>query len=180
MALTNLPRSSPALSSSPGAFALQRPAVKPAVSNSGSAVPWRRANVRHTSNELYVDVLEKVSAIMAPSGRPISALVYGTIAFTSKVSGVPDLLLSLNGPGGKVAVDKIVNMPMFHPCVRLAHWRDKPGELSFIPPDGKFILASYEVDLLPSPAFSLTSQTNHLQLPASVEMRTCLGPQSLR
>ena len=146
------------------------------MSNSGSVVPWRRANVRHTSNELYVDIIEKISAVMAPSGRPIHALAQGTIAFTSKVSGVPDLLLTLSALGGKTAVDRTIDLPMFHPCVRLTHWRDRPGELSFIPPDGKFILAGYEADLLPPQSLESSTNKPNLQLPATVEVRTSLGP----
>ena len=72
-------------------------------------------------------------------------------------------------------------LPVFHPCVRLARWKDRPGELSFVPPDGKFILAGYEVDLLPNPADAdkPPSQDEKLFLPASVDMRTGLGPQGL-
>lgn len=66
---------------------------------------------------------------------------------------------------------------MFHPCVRLNRWKERPGELSFIPPDGRFILAGYEVDLLPftnGKSGSLTS--NNLKLPVNVEVKTGLGP----
>jgi AP-3 complex subunit mu len=119
-------------------------------------VPWRRSNVRHTSNELYVDMIETITATVAPSGRPISALAHGSIVVNSKLSGVPDL-------------------PVFHPCVRLSHWRDRPGELSFIPPDGKFVLAGYDVELL-SPESLSPNTAAKLQLPASVTVDTSLGP----
>ena len=141
----------------------------------GPAIPWRRANVRYTSNELYVDIVEKLFVTLAPSGRPLAAFANGSIAFTSKISGVPDLLLTLSVPGGKQAVDKVFELPVFHPCVRLARWREKPGELSFVPPDGKFMLAGYEVNLLPS--MDLTSRTiKNLNLPATIEVLTSLGP----
>lgn len=55
--------------------------------------------------------------------------------------------------------------------MRLTRWRDRPGELSFVPPDGKFVLASYELDLLPS-----SSKSPPLQFPVSVEIKTALGP----
>lgn len=145
-----------------------------AAQTSASQLPWRRANVRHTSNELYVDVIESLSVILAPSGRPLSAFAHGTVVFTSKISGVPDLLLVLSTlAGGQAHLDRIVELPVFHPCVRLARWREKPGELSFVPPDGKFVLAGYEVDLLPPTSGSSLAK---LQLPASIEVRTGLGP----
>lgn len=115
---------------------------------------------------------------MAPSGRLLSALVSGTIAFTAKISGVPDLLLSLSGPGGQQALARKIELPVFHPCVRLARWRERPGELSFVPPDGRFVLAGYEVDLLPVDP-DLDQPPSHMEklfLPAIVDIRKSLGP----
>ena len=145
-------------------------------SNTGSAVPWRRANVRHTSNELYVDIVETLSVTLAPSGRPLAAFANGSIAFTSKISGVPDLLLTLSASGGKLGLEKAIELPVFHPCVRLARWKDRPGELSFIPPDGKFVLAGYEVNLLPALSDMKSWSNTNLQLPASIEVLKSLGP----
>lgn len=114
---------------------------------------------------------------MAPSGRLLSALVSGTIAFTAKISGVPDLLLSLSAPGGQHALGRKIELPVFHPCVRLARWKERPGELSFIPPDGRFILAGYEVDLLPidPDQDEAPSHMEKLFLPAIVDIRKSLG-----
>ena len=139
--------------------------------NSLSAVPWRRSNVRHTNNELYVDIIEVVTATIAPSGRPLWARASGTVAMTSKISGVPDLLLTLSGK-----TVNTIKFPVFHPCVRIARWKERPGELSFVPPDGKFVLASYEADLLPNPTFSASlSKSSQLHLPVTVEIKKGLG-----
>ncbi len=150
--------------------------------NNGPAIPWRRSNVRHTSNELYVDIFENLSVVLAPSGQPISAIAAGSIAFTAKISGVPDLLLVLSAPGGTSSakssgIARSMQLPVFHPCVRLAWWKEHPGELSFVPPDGRFVLAGYEVDLLPANADQdkPPSQAEKLFLPASIDMRTGLG-----
>jgi hypothetical protein len=101
----------------------------------------------------------------------------GTIAFTAKVSGVPDLVLQLNAPGG---ILNTISLPVFHPCVRLGRWKEKPGELSFVPPDGRFVLAGYEADLLGGDylsTFSTTSKSvSNLNLPATAEVRVSLGP----
>ena len=143
--------------------------------NNGPAIPWRRANVRHTSNELYVDIVETLSVTLAPSGRPLAAFANGSIAFTSKISGVPDLLLTLSTSGGKLGLEKAIELPVFHPCVRLARWKDRPGELSFVPPDGKFVLAGYEVNLLPSYSDLKSWSNANLQLPVSVQVTKSLG-----
>ena len=129
-----------------------------------------------------MDILENLSVVLAPSGQPISAIAAGSIAFTAKISGVPDLLLILSAPGGTSSakssgIVRSMQLPVFHPCVRLAWWKEHPGELSFVPPDGRFVLAGYEVDLLPSNADNdkPPSQAEKLFLPASVDMRTGLG-----
>ncbi|KAI5258023.1 clathrin adaptor, mu subunit [Aureobasidium subglaciale] len=150
--------------------------LTPTLSTAGSQIPWRRSNVRHTSNEMYVDIVETLSVTYAPSGRPLAAFANGSIAFTSKVSGVPDLLLSLragSGPGAE-KVKRTMERPVFHPCVRLARWRDH-AELSFVPPDGRFVLAGYDVDLLDPSASPLSAKAQDLNLPASIEIRTGLG-----
>lgn len=155
---------------------LARPGSNP---NAGSSVPWRRANVRHTSNELYVDIVETLQVTIAPSGRPLSAIANGTIAMTAKVSGVPELLLQLGSMGG---VSNTVSLPVFHPCVRLNRWKERPGELSFVPPDGRFILAGYEVDLLGPAALDIFSTLKNvssgpkLNIPAQATIITSLGP----
>ncbi|KAL8326938.1 hypothetical protein RB597_003313 [Gaeumannomyces tritici] len=141
------------------------------------ALPWRRANVRHTSNEMYADLVETLSVTLAPSGRPLAAFAHGTVAFTSKVSGVPDIVMSLTGPTGRHNLAGLMELPVFHPCVRLARWRERPGELSFIPPDGRFILASYEVILPPlTSGKSGSLVAGNLKLPANIEVKTGLGP----
>lgn len=148
-------------------------------SQTSSPVPWRRANVRHTSNEMYVDIVETLSVTLSPSGRPLSAIANGTIAFTAKVSGIPDLILHLGCPGG---ISNAISLPVFHPCVRLNRWKERPGELSFVPPDGRFVLAGYEVDLLgPSALDAFTTSTTKqslppLNIPATVSVHTSLGP----
>jgi AP-3 complex subunit mu len=107
----------------------------------------------------------------------LAAFANGTIAFTSKISGVPDLLLNLSTPSGRQNINSVMELPVFHPCVRLARWREKPGELSFIPPDGRFVLAGYEVDLLPFQNGKVgTINSSSLKLPVNVEVKTSLGP----
>ncbi|MCJ1326488.1 hypothetical protein MMC10_003152 [Thelotrema lepadinum] len=158
------------------------------INTAGPAIPWRRSNVRHTSNECYVDIVETLTVILAPSGRPLCARAAGSILFTSKLSGVPDLVLTLSLPSGRRNVGKMLQLPTFHPCVRLNRWKESPGELSFIPPDGRFLLAGYEVDLLSSTSSSTSTSTSaswttatlkNLPIPATVSISTSLGPAGL-
>lgn len=168
------------LNPSATAQALQRSSLSQTVTaQNASQIPWRRSNVRHTNNELYVDVVEALNVKFAPSGRPLAAFANGSIAFTSKVSGVPDLLLTLATSSGSnidraAQLTRIMERPVFHPCVRLARWREA-GTLSFVPPDGRFVLAGYQVDLLNSPSAPLVPKAEDLQLPIAIEIRTGLG-----
>ncbi|KAI8950018.1 Adaptor complexes medium subunit family-domain-containing protein [Xylaria longipes] len=154
---------------------LTGPSTTSLITQNGPSLPWRRANVRHTSNELYADIVETLSVTLAPSGRPIAAFANGTIAFTSKVSGVPDIVVSLTGPSGKHNLKSVMELPVFHPCVRLNRWKENPGELSFIPPDGRFTLAGYEVDLLPFANGKSGNMSHNLKLPVGIEVKTGLG-----
>ena len=72
-------------------------------------------------------------------------------------------------------MEKAIELPVFHPCVRLARWKERPGELSFVPPDGKFMLAGYEVNLMPSNLDLNTWSNTNLQLPVSIEVSKSLG-----
>ncbi|KAF3929434.1 hypothetical protein AA313_de0203240 [Arthrobotrys entomopaga] len=97
--------------------------------------------------------------------------------FTAKISGIPDMLLSLRTPGARGGGGVMLEAPVFHPCVRLSKWNAQPGQLSFVPPDGKFVLASYEVNMLPTFSAS-TSTPSNFQLPVSVTTKTLQGPNS--
>ena len=174
------------LGATPSSLASLAPAQEATATAATATVPWRSAAVRHTSNEVYVDLVETLDVTLAPSGRPLAAVAHGTIAFTAKLSGVPDLLLHLACPGG---ISSTVSLPVFHPCVRLGRWKERPGELSFVPPDGRFVLAGYQVDLLGPAAldaFATTTNNNttttassalpKLNIPATVSVTSSLGP----
>jgi len=105
------------------------------IGGASSEVWWRKQNVIYASNEVYIDIVEAIDCICNGSGHMVSGGVSGDILVNSKLSGLPEVLLSLRNPG-------ILQDVSFHPCVRLSRYeRDK--NLSFVPPDGEFTLASY-------------------------------------
>lgn len=87
---------------------------------------------------MYFDLIETVSGVY---GRGPSPSVVGSLSLDCqidgkcKLQGTPDLLLRLN-EGTRRIVDTSL-----HPCVRLRQWR-KEQVLSFVPPDGRFVLAN--------------------------------------
>ena len=113
------------------------------VSNSLTGVSpevwWRRGGVSHSSNECYVEVVDKINCIVSPSGRVISGSISGSITVNCRLSGLPDLLVSFKNPG---IFDK--DNISFHPSVRTTRW-EREKKLSFTPPDGHFVLCDYTI-----------------------------------
>ena len=103
-----------------------------------SSIWWRRKGVKYTNNEVYLDIIEEIDCSIDTNGLMVTSDVSGEIMVNCKLSGMPDLTLSFTNPD---TIDEV----NFHPCVRLSRYeRDKV--LSFVPPDGKFKLASYSID----------------------------------
>jgi len=102
-----------------------------------SNTQWRRAGVKYTSNECFVDIEESIDAIIDKNGHIVFSEIRGQINCKTKLSGMPDLNLSFVNPR---ALDDV----SFHPCVRLNEWQNTRN-LSFIPPDGNFVLSNYVI-----------------------------------
>lgn len=100
-------------------------------------IPWRRAGVKHNPNEIYVDIIEEIDCVVDVVGNVVSFDVAGYVQIQSKLSGVPDLLLTFKDPS-------IIDDCSFHPCVRYTRF-EKDNVVSFVPPDGNFRLMKYRV-----------------------------------
>lgn len=139
--------------------------------NPEATIPWRRPNVRHTNNLMYVDVDEKISVILKAGPRksrklasvakrfdsafysssqidkqtvgfvPVSGTITGRVHFNCQLSGVPNIQMFIKG------ARDMIDLPQFHRCIDLDSWISSPGLLSFIPPDGRSTLMNYTIDL---------------------------------
>ena len=78
-------------------------------------MPWRKCGVSHANNEIYIDIVEEIDAILSVNGGVISSDVSGSIQAQSNLSGVPDLLLTFNDP-------TLIDSCSFHPCVRYTRY----------------------------------------------------------
>jgi len=101
-------------------------------------IPWRKANVKYTANEIYFDITEEMDGIFDGNGMLVASTVHGTIECQSKMSGVPDLTLRLTNP-------RMLDDWSFHPCVRYARFEHE-RVVSFVPPDGSFRLMTYRIN----------------------------------
>lgn len=102
-----------------------------------SNMPWRASNVQYSQNEIYIDIIEEVDAIVTASGGIVSSDISGSIQCQSHLSGIPDLLLTFKDP-------TIIDDCSFHPCVRYARFENEQI-VSFVPPDGDFELMRYRI-----------------------------------
>lgn len=105
------------------------------IGGASAEVWWRKPNVVYASNEVYVDIVETIDCICNSNGSMVSGGVNGEILVNSKLSGMPEVLLTLRNPS-------LLQNVAFHPCVRL-HRFERDKALSFVPPDGEFSLLSY-------------------------------------
>ncbi|XP_042416029.1 AP-3 complex subunit mu-like isoform X2 [Zingiber officinale] len=105
-----------------------------------SCIPWRKTNPKHSSNEVYVNLVEEMDAVFNRDGILVKCEIYGEVQVNSHLPGLPDLTLSFSNPS-------ILYDIRFHPCVRFRPW-ESDQILSFVPPDGEFRLMSYRVKKL--------------------------------
>jgi AP-3 complex subunit mu len=80
-------------------------------------------------NEINLDILEEVGAMIDKNGMIISSEVNGIIQANSRLFRVPDLSLTFVEPD-------LIDDCTFHPCVHYNRF-EKEKVVSFVPPDGK-------------------------------------------
>ncbi|VVA41220.1 PREDICTED: AP-3 complex subunit [Prunus dulcis] len=63
-----------------------------------SCIPWRTTDPKYANNEVYVDLVEEMDAIVNRDGVLVKCEIYGEVQVNSHLSGVPDLTLSFANP----------------------------------------------------------------------------------
>ncbi|KAI9190278.1 AP-3 complex subunit mu [Blastocladiella emersonii ATCC 22665] len=138
------------------------PASGPAAARTSVSAPWRRALVKHTANEVYVDVDERISGTVHLSSQPShqgqkrspatgargSIRVHGYLHANTKLSGLPILDVALAG-----APLRSLSLAAQHDCVVAGSKHPRPAtalpgsglpaELACTPPEGKATLVEY-------------------------------------
>ena len=118
------------------------------------AISWRPNNIKYKKNEIYVEVGEKVSALISDNGKILDSVVDGNIVLKVYLSGMPECKIGFNDKisvqsNQKKGVPQIgdtkgieVDDMVFHQCVKLTSFA-KDRAITFVPPDGEFELMKY-------------------------------------
>lgn len=168
---------------------LERPNTLPvAVTN---AVSWRSEGIRHSRNEVFLDVVEKVNVLIAGNGNLLRSEVVGKLLMKTYLSGMPNLKLGLNdklqfeaaaAASGHEFRGKSVELEdiKFHQCVRLAKF-ENDRTISFIPPDGAFELMSYRLNTQVKPLIWVDAviEQRQTRVDYRVEAKAQLKPRAI-
>jgi len=109
----------------------------------------KNANLNQ-KNEIFVDILERLNVVFSNNGYVLNSTIDGCIQMKSYLAGNPELRLALNedlvigknndNSRGSVILDDC----SFHDCVNLSAF-ESTRTMSFIPPDGEFIVLNYRL-----------------------------------
>lgn len=120
--------------------------------------------------EIFVDIIEKISITFSSSGYILTSEIDGTIQMKSYLTGNPEIRLALNeelsiGRGGRSIYDYsgssgsgavILDDCNFHESVHLDSF-DTDRTLTLVPPDGEFPVMNYRITQEFRPPFHINA-----------------------
>jgi AP-4 complex subunit mu-1 len=120
-------------------------------SSAASNIPiaMKSSKSGNNKNEIYVDIIERLTVLFNASGYVINSAIDGSILMKSFLSGNPELRLALNedlviGKGSSQYGSVVLDDCIFHECVHLDEF-ESSRTLHFLPPDGEFAVLNYRV-----------------------------------
>ena len=132
-------------------------ALKSAPKTMSSKAVHKPISLRDTGkgdkNEIFVDVIDRISATFNSDGRVRTFTIDGSIQMKSYLTGSPQLHLALNdqlviGGGGHAGYGMIeVDNVNFHECVDLNRF-EQERMLVLEPPHGEFVLMNFHIGSL--------------------------------
>mmetsp|Transcript_38432 Transcript_38432/g.76984 ORF Transcript_38432/g.76984 Transcript_38432/m.76984 type:complete len:427 (-) Transcript_38432:427-1707(-) len=144
------------------------------------AVSWRREGIKYRKNEVFLDVVEHVNLLMSNKGTVLRSDVTGEVVMKTYLTGMPECKFGLNdklmmqGEGkrresGSIEMEDV----SFHQCVKLGKF-DSDKAVTFIPPDGEFILMKYRVSEninLPFHVLPIVKELGRTRLEVNVKVK---------
>jgi AP-4 complex subunit mu-1 len=131
---------------------------------------------KNKKNEIYVDIIEKVTVLFNSSGSLINSSVDGCIKMKSYLKGNPELKLVLNDDisigKSTYSAGASIDDCNFHPNVLTKEFES--GKTLFItPPDGEFTVMNYRINTEFSAPFKIytTIEENPYKLEVKVKVQ---------
>lgn len=121
---------------------------------------WRPDGISYKKNNIWVDVIETVNFTFSKVGTVIQGNVIGSVDIKCELSGMPECKFGLNDKlmlqreGDAASAGVQLNDIKFHQCVKLSKF-DKERAITFVPPDGQFVLMNYRLSEGVNPPFRL-------------------------
>ena len=113
---------------------------------------------KNKKNEIYVDIIEKITALFNASGSLINFGIDGCIKMKSYLRGNPELKLMLNDEisigGGVYSSGGTIDDCNFHPKVNTREFQNLKT-LYISPPDGEFVVMNYRMNSEFAPPFKV-------------------------
>ena len=113
---------------------------------------------KNKKNEIYVDIIEKITALFNASGSLINFGIDGCIKMKSYLRGNPELKLMLNDEisigGGGYSSGGTIDDCNFHPKVNTREFQNLKT-LYISPPDGEFVVMNYRMNSEFAPPFKV-------------------------
>jgi len=138
-------------------------------------------------NEIFVDILERLTVLFNSGGYILSSSIEGSIQMKSYLSGNPPLRLALNEDlivgkmdGANNYGGVVLDDCNFHECVRLDEFENL-RTLNFVPPDGEFVLMNYRITgdfVAPFRLYPMIEESGASQVDVVVKVRADLPPNN--
>ena len=137
-----------------------------------------RKRDKNHRNEIFVDILERLTLTFNNTGNVISSEIDGCIQMKSYLSGNPQLRLALNedlaiGKSSTNYGSVVLDDANFHPCADLTEFENS-RMLLISPPEGEFVVMNYRVSgefHAPFRVFPFVEETSQFQLEMVVKIR---------
>jgi len=154
-------------------------ASKGVKSSTASNVPITMSHAKGNKNEIYVDIIERLTVLFNANGYVVNSSIDGSIMMKSFLSGNPELRLALNedlviGKGSGAYGSVILDDCNFHECVHLDEF-ESSRTLHFLPPDGEFAVLNYRVTAdfrVPFKLFPSLEETGTFKVDAIIIVRS--------
>jgi len=140
----------------------------------------RPMSTKKQKNEIFVDILEKVTVLFNANGYVVNSAIDGCIQMKSYLTGNPQLRLALNddlviGRGGGSYGGVVLDDCNFHESVNLSEF-DEFKILTVNPPDGEFVVMNYRITgdyQTPFRIFPYAEEVSPYRFELSLKVRSC-------